>query len=106
MNVQETTDLLTRIQVIDNRRVEEATVLAWFELVADLDHGQAVEAAKLHFRESTVYLTPAHIRANVERMQVASLGAREDEWGNPVEVDEAALSAYRRATAGRGELER
>lgn len=106
MNIQETNQLLIRIQVIDNRQVGDSTVIAWHELVGDLDYGLAVEAVKLHQRESTAYLTPAHIRANVERMQVASLGAREDEWGNPVAVDEAALSAYRRATAGRGEIER
>ena len=106
MNIQETNQLLIRIQVIDNRQIGDSTVIAWHELVGDLDYGLAVEAVKLHQRESTAYLTPAYVRANVERMQVASLGAREDEWGNPVEVDEAALSAYRRATAGRGELER
>jgi len=99
MNIQETTDLLTRVQVIDNRRVEEATVLAWFELVGDLDHGLAVEAAKLHFRESTAYLTPAHVRANVERMLLASLGDREDDYGNRIAVDPVALAGYRRARA-------
>jgi hypothetical protein len=105
MNIQETTDLLTRIQIIDNRRVEEATVLAWFELVGDLDHGMAVEAAKLHFRESTAYLTPAHVRAGVERMLLASLGEREDEWGNRIEADQVALSAYERAVSGRKAVE-
>jgi hypothetical protein len=105
MNIQETTDLLTRIQVIDNRRVEEATVLAWFELVGDLDHGVAVEATKLHFRESKEYLTPAHVRANVERMQAAALGPREDEFGNVIEPDAAALAAARRALGARKEVE-
>ncbi|UGS27603.1 hypothetical protein K8F61_05285 [Microbacterium resistens] len=106
MNVQETTDLLTRIQIIDNRRVEEATVLAWFELVADLDHGMAVEAAKLHFRESTAYLTPAHVRANVERIRFAALGPVEDEWGNLVDPEPAALEAAQRLAAGRKAVER
>lgn len=101
MNIQQTTELLTRIQIIDNRKVEEATVLAWHELVGDLDFDMAVEAAKLHFRESTAYLTPAHVRANVERMLVAGLGDREDECGNRVEPDPVALAALRRARGDR-----
>ncbi|WP_054682616.1 hypothetical protein [Microbacterium sp. No. 7] len=105
MNIQETAALLTRIQIIDNRRFEEATVLAWHELVADLDYGLAVEAVGLHFRESTAYLAPAHVRDGVERMLLAALGEREDEWGNRVDADPVALAAYRRAVARRTEIE-
>jgi hypothetical protein len=106
MNIQETTAFLVHVQAIDNRKVEEATVLAWHELVGDLDYGMSVEAARLHFRESTAYLVPAHVRANVERMLLASLGEREDEWGNRVEPDQVALAAYRRAVGSHGEIGR
>lgn len=106
MNAVEVGKLLAEVSAIDSRRVDEAAVIVWMPLVSDLAFPMAAEALRMHRRESPAWVTPAHIRANVERMQVASLGAREDEWGNPVEVDEAALSAYRRATAGRGELER
>lgn len=101
MNLQETTDLLVRIQIIDNRRFEEATVLAWHELVADLDFPAAVEAVRLHFRESTAYLVPAHVRQGVERIMRAGLGAREDEFGNRLEVDKPALDAYSRLHRGK-----
>lgn len=96
MNVQETNALLERIRVIDNRQVGDSTVLAWHGLVSDLDFATAVEAVRLHFRESTAYLVPAHVRAGVERILLAGLGAREDEWGNELAVDEAALAAHRR----------
>lgn len=96
MNIQETTELLTRIQIIDNRRVEEATVLAWFELVGDLDLAPALEAVRLHFRDSTEYLKPAHVRAGIERIRVAGLGAQEDEHGNLIDPEPAALAAYQR----------
>ncbi|MCT1363933.1 hypothetical protein [Microbacterium sp. p3-SID131] len=96
MNIQETTELLTRIQVIDNRRVEEATVLAWFELVDDLDLATALEAVRLHFRESTAYLTPAHVRVAVERIRLAGLGPQQDEYGNDIEPDYPAVAAYER----------
>lgn len=101
MNIKETTDLLVRIQIIDNRRFEEATVLAWHELVEDLDFRMAVEAVRLHFRESTAYLVPAHVRQGVERILLAGLGAREDEFGNQLEVDAPALDAYTRLRRGK-----
>ena len=101
MNIQETNQLLIRMQVIDNRQIGDATVIAWHELVGDLDYAASVEAVKLHQRESTVYLTPAHVRANVERIVLAGLGARDDEFGNALEVDEPALAAHRRLAAVR-----
>lgn len=99
--MEETGKLLARAQVIDNRRVDEATILAWHDLVGDLDYGMAVEGVRLHFRESTAYLVPAHVRAGVERILLAGLGARQDEWGNELDVDEPALAAHRRLSARR-----
>lgn len=106
MNAVEVGKLLAEVSVIDARQVDEAAVLVWMPLVGDLDYAMSVEALRLHRRESTAYLTPAHIRANVERMLLASLGERRDEWGNRIEPDAVALAAYRRAVAGRGEIER
>lgn len=100
MNIEETSKLLGLIQVIDNRRVDEATILAWAPLVADVEYGVAVEAVNLHWRESTAYLLPAHVRANVARI----LGAEEhpqDEWGNYLEPDRAALAALGRVAPQR-----
>lgn len=104
MNIQETTELLTRIQIIDNRRVEEATVLAWFELVEDLALDAALEAVRLHFRESTEYLKPAHIRAGIERIRVSGLGPREDDFGNVIDPDAQALAAHNRLAGIRREV--
>lgn len=104
MNIQETNQLLIRIQVIDNRQIGDSTVIAWHELVGDLDYAMASEAVKLHFRDSTAYLTPAHVRAGVERILLAGLGARQDEFGNDIEVDGPALAAHRRLASSRGEI--
>lgn len=106
MKITETANLLANIQLIDNRRVSEDTIVAWHELVGDLVFSTALEAARLHFRESTAYLTPAHVRANAERMQIAALGPQTDDFGNELELDAGALAAYQRAAAGRGEIER
>lgn len=96
MDIAQTADLLAEVQLIDNRRIEEATLIAWHRLVDDLDYAEAVEAVRLHFRDSTEYLKPAHIRAGVERIRVAALGPREDDFGNQIEADGPAVAAARR----------
>lgn len=101
MNLVQTNDLLTHIQIIDNRQIGDSTVLAWHELVEDLDLDAALEAVRLHFRESTEYLKPAHIRAGIERIRVAGLGLQEDEWGNEIEPDLPALAALERLNPNR-----
>lgn len=100
MNIEETSKMLGLIQVIDNRRVDEATILAWVPLVNDLDYAEAVEAVTLHRRESAAYLLPAHVRANVARIREASPFV-EDEYGNALPVDEHALTAQRKIAAAR-----
>ncbi|MBS1674101.1 MAG: hypothetical protein JSS74_09075 [Actinobacteria bacterium] len=102
MNIQQTNQLLIRIQMIDNRQIGDSTVLAWHELVGDLSYEHALEAVKLHQRESTAYLTPAHVRANVERIMLAGLGRREDEYGNEIEADRPALAAWQRLQLQKG----
>ena len=96
MNAVEVGKLLAEVSVIDGRVVDEATVLVWMPLVGDLDYQTCVESVRLHRRESTAYLTPAHVRAGVARILLAGLGAREDEYGNTVETDGPALAAHRR----------
>lgn len=72
MNTEELTVLLARIQVLDNRQVDQLTIQAWTPLMADLDYQDAVEAVNTHFRESQAYLQPAHVRALVKRARGSS----------------------------------
>lgn len=69
MNKAETAQLLTVISQIDNRKLEPATVEAWFAVLGHLDYSIAVESARVHFRDSTDYLMPAHIVAGARRIQ-------------------------------------
>lgn len=101
MNVQETAELLAKIQLIDNRQISDATVLEWWGLVDDLDIDVAVAAVDLFRRESTAYLVPAHVRQNVERILTAPEHP-EDEWGNPLEPDRLAIAARERVQSGAG----
>lgn len=96
MNAVELGQLLGEISAVDRRIVDEAVVLAWMPLVGDLDYSAAVEAVRLHRRETAAPIYPAHIRDNVARIYVAGLGTREDEYGNRIEPDQDALAAYRR----------
>ena len=61
MTIDELTMLLARIQVIDNRQVDQLTIEAWTPLMGDVPYDGAVQAVNDHFRTSTAYLQPAHI---------------------------------------------
>lgn len=61
MNTQEVTVLLARIQVLDNRQVDELTIQAWEPLVEDIEYVDAVQAVNEHYRGSDRYLMPKHI---------------------------------------------
>ncbi|OAZ40924.1 hypothetical protein A9Z40_03000 [Microbacterium arborescens] len=67
--------LLARIQVLDNRQVDELTLQAWEPLMEGLAYADAVAAVNAHFRESTEYLKPAHIVQRVRASRLAALPA-------------------------------
>jgi hypothetical protein len=69
MDDREIAQLLARINIADNRQVDEMVLGHWKEMVGDLPYQDALEAVNMHFRESLAYLLPAHVRANVERIQ-------------------------------------
>jgi hypothetical protein len=62
MNLAETADLLTLIAKYDNRRVDDATVIAWREVLADLAFSDCRAAVVRHFGLSDAYLMPVHVR--------------------------------------------
>jgi hypothetical protein len=55
----------------DRRTVGESDVLAWFQDVGDLDFADAREAVSLHYRESTEFMMPAHLRQRVREVRDA-----------------------------------
>lgn len=73
MNLVETDQLLTVIQNITGRKepADDAMVIIWQEILADLDYADCVKAVAAHFRESTDYLLPAHIVAGVRAIRNA-----------------------------------
>ena len=62
MNLTQTADLLTLAAKYDNRRFDDATVVAWREILADLPYTDCRSALVSHFATSTDYLMPVHVR--------------------------------------------
>jgi hypothetical protein len=69
MMPQQLATLLARIQVGDNRKVDEVVILEWDAVVGDLDFDDAIAAVRTHRTESTEYLTPAHVVAGVRKIR-------------------------------------
>lgn len=65
MNRAETVQLLTYIAAIDGRRLDEAVVIAWQEVIGDLPLDECQPAARAHFAKSGDWLMPHHIRDRV-----------------------------------------
>jgi len=69
VNFLETSELLARIQVGDNRKVDDLVIEEWWHLVRDLRLDDAIEAVREHRRVSGEYLTAQHVRAGVRRLR-------------------------------------
>lgn len=67
MTPDETKMILAKASLIDNRTVDLQTIRAWHEIIGPLDFTDSLKALTIHRRESTEYLTPAHIVKNIRR---------------------------------------
>lgn len=66
MNRTETSQLLALIARYDNRRADDATVIAWHAVLGDLDLADCQTAVIKHVGSSDAYLMPVHIRRLVD----------------------------------------
>lgn len=60
--------VVARIQAGDNRTVDRVTMNHFRDTIGHLAHADALEAVSIHFRESTEYLTAAHINRIAHRL--------------------------------------
>lgn len=91
MNKTEIAKLLTYCAAMDNRKVTPDAVEAWHATIGDLPFGDAMEAARLHYRESFDYLDAAAIFRGVRRVRRSRL----DGWIPPTPLaDPSDVSAY------------
>jgi len=61
MDIKQTGILLAKIALIENREATNETILAWNEILADVNFDDAMEALLQHYRHSTESCKPAHI---------------------------------------------
>jgi hypothetical protein len=69
MNLEETSAVLGKAAGFDNRTIGQANLLAWHEVLGDLDVRDCLNAIAQHHRESTEYLMPAHVRRIAEKLR-------------------------------------
>lgn len=79
MNLTETHDLLTLAAKYDNRRFDDATVIAWREVLAEFSFDDCRTAVVEHFATSDAYLMPVHVcRGAQERERQRRRAMREE----------------------------
>jgi hypothetical protein len=71
MNKMEIARLLTAVAALDNRKVLEETVEAWYAVLHAYPYSDAAGAVRQHFEDSTEYLMPAHIKQGIKRTREA-----------------------------------
>lgn len=69
MNIEQTAVILAKVAALDNRHDSDSAILAWHEVICDLDYTDALRAVAIHRMESTEYLMPAHVRSIVARLR-------------------------------------
>lgn len=71
MNIIETGMVLAKIQAFDNRNVDDATVVAWQEVLERYTLTDALNAVSDYFRTNHAWIMPAHIIERVRAVEEA-----------------------------------
>ena len=69
MNAEEIGDVLAKAAAYDQRTVGSVDILAWLEVIGDLDRGDALVAVARHYRETTNRIMPADVRRCVKAIR-------------------------------------
>lgn len=79
MTPTEVSQVLAKAAAFDQRTVGEADIFAWMEAVGDVDLDDALAAVTRHYRESTDFLRPAHLREQVRAIRNERAAQRHSE---------------------------
>lgn len=94
MNIEQTSFVLAKAAAIDNRNQSDAAILAWHEIIGDLDYRDALAAVTRHRIDSPdVYLQPGHV------LRLAAQVRKERQDRERADEQQRELEAYA-ATAG------
>lgn len=98
MNTREAFQLLTLASARDGRTVDVEVATVWADDLAYIPLEDAVEAARMHYRESSAWLMPAHVTANVKRIREQrdreERVRRQLEPPKPLPADDEGIKAY------------
>lgn len=61
MDIKQTGMLLAKIALVESREATNETILAWQEILCDVNFDDAMEALVQHYRHSTESCKPAHV---------------------------------------------
>lgn len=103
MTEDETRMILSQVSALDNRRLNDAVLVMWFQLFNGYSFAEVKWAVLEHARTSTDYLMPAHLtslihqkRAEYRMMNPAMEFASRDAW---LEFEHMQVLASREAAA-------
>jgi len=95
-------ELLALAAAFDRRTVGQADAAAWADALYDLEPEDCAEAVRLHYRESTAWIMPGHVRQRVSYLKTARADRlhdielrREIESGNAADRDQVRKIASR-----------
>lgn len=71
MNRSECAKVLAKIQLGDNRQVDQLVLDEWFDTIGHLNFEDAIAGVRLHRQESTAYLIAAHVVQNAARVRAS-----------------------------------
>ena len=77
MNAEETGRVLAKCASYDRRKIGDADVIAWFQVLGDLPYDDCIAAVIGHYSDTTDWIMPAHVRRRVRDMRDQRLNAME-----------------------------
>lgn len=69
MNLEETSALLAKIQSFDNRKVDEAVIISWHEIMAPHSLPDCWAAVRDYYRISDKWIMPSHVIERVREVE-------------------------------------
>ena len=82
--------MLAKAALLDRRTVGKAEIVAWQEILSDVDAADAFDAVAIHYSQTSDWLMPVHIRAIADRLdrdrRRAAREARESEQQRAIEA--------------------
>lgn len=94
MTPADAAELLAIAAAFDRRKIGKADAIAWADALSGLEVADCAEAVRAHFRESTDYLMPVHVRQGVRKIRAERIRTASSALLEPVDVDPNDVRAY------------